>query len=78
MLAKTARRVIAASLGFPLLIIGIILIPIPGPGVLVCFLALLILSWGFDSVKPYIEKCKAIFRRIYDKAKERADKIEKM
>ena len=76
-LAKIAKQLIAGIIGIPLLIIGIILIPIPGPGILICFIALIILSWGFDSAKHYVEKCKDIFRGIYKKAKERADKIEK-
>ena len=59
-----------------LLLIGIVLIPLPGPGVLICFIALLVLSWGFDWAKTYVEKCKDIFREIYRKAKERADRIE--
>lgn len=75
--AKLSRQVISAAVGLPLLIIGIILIPIPGPGLLVCFLALLVLSWGFEGAKAHLEKSKAIFRKIYADAKERADRIEK-
>lgn len=73
---KFARQIIAAVIGLPLLLIGIILIPLPGPGILVSFLALIVLSWGFDWAHKYVEKCKEIFREIYRKAKERADRIE--
>ncbi|MEO5499319.1 MAG: PGPGW domain-containing protein [Candidatus Saccharimonadales bacterium] len=76
-LAKFARQILVAVIGFPLLIIGIILIPLPGPGILICFIALFILSWGFDWAEKYLEKCKDVFRTIYEKAKERAEKIEK-
>ena len=75
-LARFARQIIAIIIGLPLLLIGIVLIPLPGPGVLICFIALLVLSWGFDWAKTYVEKCKDIFREIYRKAKERADRIE--
>ena len=75
-LAKFGRQIISALIGIPLLIIGIILIPLPGPGVLVSFLALLVLSWGFDWAHQYVEKCKDFFRNLYKEAKERADRFE--
>jgi len=76
-LAKSGRQIISLVVGTPLLILGLVLIPLPGPGILICFIALLILSWGFDSAKVYVDKCKAIFAKIYRRAKEQADKIEK-
>lgn len=75
--AKLLRKLLVAAIGFPLLILGIILIPIPGPGLLLCFLALLILSLEFDFAGKHYEKAKAGLKKIYDKAKARADKIAK-
>lgn len=68
---KAARKLIVALIGFPLLALGIILIPVPGPGLLVCFLALLILSTEFswadslrgkawDKIKEIFEQSKAM------------------
>ena len=71
------RKIIVAAIGFPLLILGVILIPIPGPGLLICFLALLILSLEFDFANSHYEKAKAGIKKIYDEAKARADKISK-
>lgn len=76
-LAKFSRKILSAAIGLPLLVIGIILIPLPGPGLLVSFISLFVLSWGFDSAKHHLERIKAIFRKLYDEAKARADKIEK-
>jgi uncharacterized protein (TIGR02611 family) len=76
-LAKFTKQIISLLVGLPLLVVGIILIPIPGPGLLVCFLALLVLSWGFEGAKKHLESTKAVFRRLYREAKARADKIEK-
>jgi uncharacterized protein (TIGR02611 family) len=76
-LTRLIRQIVVLAIGVPLLIVGIVLIPLPGPGILICFIALLILSWGFDSAKVYVDKCKAIFAEIYRRAKEQADKIEK-
>lgn len=74
---KIIRQIVVAAIGIPLLIIGIILIPVPGPGLLVCFIALLILAAEFDSLKPMRDKVKAKLKDIYDKAKERQDRINK-
>lgn len=74
----TLRKILVAAIGFPLLVIGIILIPIPGPGLATCFLALLILSFEFDWASKYLDNAKKEFRKIYDKAKARADKVESL
>lgn len=76
--AKNFRRFIVSIVGFPLLAAGIILIPIPGPGLLLSFLALFILSFEFDWASKGFQKTKSEFRKIYIKAKERADKIENL
>jgi uncharacterized protein (TIGR02611 family) len=75
---RLARRVIIAAIGFPLLLLGIILIPLPGPGLITCFIAFLILSLEFDWAQQYLDKAKAELGKIYQQAKARADKIEKM
>lgn len=75
--SKIFRQIIVATVGIPLLIVGIILIPVPGPGLLVCFIALLILAAEFESLKPMRDKAKAKLKLIYDKAKERQDRINK-
>lgn len=70
---KAARKLIVALIGFPLLLLGIVLIPVPGPGLLVCFLALLILSTEFswaDGLRRKVwDKLKTIFEQAQDKAK---------
>lgn len=74
---KLLRKIVVGAIGFPLLVIGVILIPLPGPGLVVCFLALLILSLEFEFVGPHLQKAKAGLKKIYDTAKARADKINK-
>ena len=73
---KLFIQLVTLLIGLPLLGLGLILIPLPGPGLLVCFIALFILSFGFEWSKKYLEQIKAAFRVIYEKAKERADRIE--
>jgi uncharacterized protein (TIGR02611 family) len=73
---KVAKKLIVSLIGFPLLLIGIILIPLPGPGLIVTFLAALLLSLEFDWANKRVEQAKTVFRRIYADAKARADRIE--
>jgi len=75
--AKTARKLAVALIGFPLLIVGIVLIPLPGPGVLISLVAFFILSLEFDWAETYLEKAKFEIKKIIRQAQERADKISK-
>lgn len=75
---KAIRKIVVAAIGLPLLIVGIILIPLPGPGLVVCFLAFLVLSLEFDWAAKSLDKSKKELKKIYDKAKARADKIENL
>ena len=74
---KALRKLVVGLIGFPLLAFGIVLIPLPGPGVLISLLAFFILSLEFDWAEKYFSKAKNELKKIYDKAKERADKIDK-
>ena len=65
------RKIVVLSVGVPLFIIGLILIPLPGPGLLVSFAALFILSMEFDWAKVYVERAKEQIKKVADKAKTR-------
>lgn len=75
---KIAKRIAVGLIGFPLFAAGIILIPLPGPGLLLSFVALFILSTEFSWATKRFKAIKAKIRQIYKEAKERADKIENM
>lgn len=64
------KKVIVALIGLPLLVLGIVLIPLPGPGLLTCFLALFILSLGFDSADTYFQKIKKRLVALIQEAKK--------
>lgn len=75
---KTAgRKILVAITGIPLLIIGIILIPLPGPGLLVCFAAFFILSLEFDWAKTYLEKIRTKFKEISSKSQIRSENLDR-
>lgn len=68
---KLAKRLLVSLLGFPILLIGLILIPLPGPGVLVSALGLLVLSTEFDWARMGLEKAKQRIRSIAERAKQK-------
>lgn len=74
---KAAKKVGVSLIGIPILILGIILIPLPGPGLLVSLLGLIILSTEFDWAHRYQMKARSELKKIYDKAKERTDAAKK-
>lgn len=61
-------------LGISVLALGIALIPLPGPGLLVCILGLFILSWEFAWAERQLDRAKAAQRRVIEKAKSKRRK----
>ena len=70
------RKVVVALVGVPLFVVGIILIPLPGPGLLICFAALFILSLEFEWAEPHRRRAQAELKKIIDKSQARSDKIK--
>lgn len=52
------RKLVVLAIGLPLLALGIVLIPVPGPGLLICFAAFLILSIEFSWARKGLRKTK--------------------
>lgn len=63
---RTFKKTMIAVLGTLVVILGVILMPLPGPGLLVVLVGLLILSTEFDWA-----------RRYRDTVKQRLDKLIK-
>jgi uncharacterized protein (TIGR02611 family) len=74
-LGRGLRKLVVAMIGFPLLIVGLVLIPLPGPGVLVCLVALFVLASEFDWAHKYYELAKTKLNNIIAdiRAKQRKD-----
>ena len=66
---KAARKLIVSTVGFGVLALGIILIPLPGPGILVSILGLIILSWEFTWAERHLDRAKTAHRKIIEKAR---------
>jgi uncharacterized protein (TIGR02611 family) len=74
---KILRKIIVAFIGVPIIVLGIILIPLPGPGILIVFLGLFILSLEFEWVRPHMERAKGELQKIIQKSKARQEAINK-
>ncbi len=73
---KVLRKLVVGLIGFPLLIVGIVLVPLPGPGVLISLLAFFVLSLEFDWAEKGFHEATAVIKNIYKAAKARAAKID--
>ena len=74
--AKFAKKIIVSLIGFPLLVVGAILVPLPGPGFLVMFIALALLSTEFGWAGKHADTIKTKFKAIYEKSMAKAESIE--
>lgn len=67
---KALRKIGVLLVGIPVLILGIILVPLPGPGLLVIIAGLLILSLEFEWAKRYVQKAKTELKKLSNKSKK--------
>lgn len=66
---KYARKAAFGIVGVVLIIIGIALLVLPGPGLLVIFAGLFVLSLEFEQAKPYVDKVRTKLKEVSNKAK---------
>lgn len=71
---KHTRRIAVSVVGFPMLGLGVVLVPLPGPGLLVCFLALFILSLEFEWAEKHFITVKSKLKLIWEKSKPKIEK----
>lgn len=76
-LKKLVHKGLAIIVGLPILVVGLIFIPLPGPGLLITFAGLLILSTAFDFLRPYVKRIKLKLKAIIYSYKQKQDEINK-
>lgn len=74
---KVLRKIIILAISLPLLALGIILIPLPGPGLLISLAALLLLSTEVEQVKPWLERRQAQLKQLWQDYKTKQDEIKR-
>jgi uncharacterized protein (TIGR02611 family) len=52
------KQVVVLLIGIPVLLLGLVLLPLPGPGLLVMLLGLFILSLEFEAARTPLQKVK--------------------
>lgn len=72
---KAIKKSVIFVVGVFVMIVGLILIPLPGPGLLVVALGLVILSREFEWAEKHLNKVKKMMNDVIEKAKKRADKF---
>lgn len=73
-LYSAVRKLIIGTVGFSILVLGIILIPLPGPGILVCILGLIILSWEFTWAERHLDRAKSAHKKLMSATKNNRGK----
>jgi uncharacterized protein (TIGR02611 family) len=76
-LVRLFKKGIILIVGIVVIILGIILLPAPGPGLLVIAFGLFILSTEFAWAERRLATLKLKFKEISDKAKSRSNKDKK-
>lgn len=70
-LKSAARKTAVTLLGFIVLIVGVILLALPGPGILVIILGLVILSWEYEWAKRHLHKARQVHKKTMAKIKDK-------
>lgn len=66
---KYVRKIVYGIVGVTLVIIGAALLVLPGPGLLVIFAGLFVLSLEFEWAKPHVEKLRGKMQAVTNKAR---------
>jgi hypothetical protein len=61
---NSLRKIGVLIIAIPLLIAGIVMLVIPGPGLLAIFLAFVLLANEFEFLKPYKKKLDARLKQL--------------
>jgi hypothetical protein len=65
------RKTGITILGFALLVTGAVLLVLPGPGILVIILGLVVLSWEYEWAKHHLKRARLIHHKALEKARRR-------
>jgi uncharacterized protein (TIGR02611 family) len=68
-LNKIARKIGVTVLGVVLLIAGAIMLVLPGPGILVIIIGLVVLSWEYEWAEHHLHRARKVHKRALTKIK---------
>lgn len=67
---RAARKAGVTIAGFTIIIVGVILLILPGPGILVILLGLAVLSLEFEWAERHMQLIKSKSRKTLDKVRK--------
>lgn len=67
------RKAGVTILGFLLLIAGVIMLVIPGPGLVVIILGLVVLSWEYEWAKHHLRRARRAHKKALGKIRRKKD-----
>jgi uncharacterized protein (TIGR02611 family) len=70
-LARGARRIAVLVVGLVLLVAGVLMLVLPGPGVLVTMAGLAVLATEFDWARRLLARVRQHARRLSDQVRRR-------
>ena len=65
------RKTGVTVLGFSLLLAGAALLVLPGPGIVVITLGLVVLSWEYEWAKHHLKRAKHLHQKALEKARRK-------
>jgi uncharacterized protein (TIGR02611 family) len=73
-IVRVLRKSAVAIIGFSVVIIGVALLVLPGPGILVILAGLAILAAEFEWAGRHLERARTIHKKVIEKAKSKKSK----
>jgi len=65
------RKAGVTILGFALLIAGALMLILPGPGIVVVILGLVVLSWEYEWAKHHLHRARQAHKKAMSKIKQK-------
>ena len=72
-----AKKIIVSVVGFSVVVIGIILLPLPGPGMLIIIAGVAILATEFEKADKLLKQLRRRFEEATKKTRSLLDKNKK-
>lgn len=70
-LTTVLRKAGVTILGFGLLIAGLLMLVLPGPGIVVIILGLVVLSWEYEWAKHHLHRARQAHKKAMQKIKDK-------
>ncbi len=72
-ITRATRKILVTILGVTLLIGGVLLLVLPGPGLVVIILGLVVLSWEYEWAKHHLHRARKAHKKAMAKIRQKRD-----